>query len=361
MTSALASRGRRVADRIGLARPGSRGSLLATYYHQATPATTYWRCALPAKYLPGRLHAAWESETVIDEKARTIEHRDLAGDTAIVQFPGDQGCAMQLMALQATGKKLFVEVDDYYLDRKDPLWHHRSGWGGKIGETAHTVEGHKWISTYADGVIVTTPELQKAYLEVNPNVYVCRNSIDPDDWPRLSKPDDGVFRIGWYASQSHDRDQELCRKSIAWASRQPNVEIVTIGLNPTGWQFSRRWIGWRDDFREHRPELYKLDVGIGPLTGTLMTKYRSDVKALEYSMAGALPILSGGLPVFDEWRDKEYARICNSESDWMKTIKWAVANRDEVRARALQAREYVLHERTMSTEIQKWKEAIGVA
>jgi hypothetical protein len=32
---------------------------------------------------------------------------------------------------------------------------------------------------------------------------VCRNSIDPLDWPEPEKPTDGVFRVGYAASASH--------------------------------------------------------------------------------------------------------------------------------------------------------------
>lgn len=334
------------------------GEALATFYHQATPATTYWRCELPAKYLPGRLHSAPELRCYVDDNGE-IQTPDVENDVAVVQFPGDNGTAIVLMALEAKGQKFFVEVDDYYLHAGDPLWHGKSGWGDLIGRAPHTTEGHRWISTHATGVIVTTRVLAEAYGEVNDNVHVCRNSIDPDDWPTYVKPRDDVFRIGWYASGSHDRDEIMVRKAMAWASRQPNVEIVTIGLNPP-WNIRRRWFGWRNDFKEQRPELMKLDVGISPLVMTPMTKYRSDVKALEYAMGGAMPILQAERP-YDEWRHVPFARMCWTADDWMEALKWAVRNQDEVRARGAEAREYVLRERTFKTEIAKWKEAIGAA
>jgi len=329
---------------------------LCTFYFQATPATTYWRCELPAKHLPGAVHPA-PKLAVVQDDAKNLTFPDVENDTAIMQFPGDQGTAIILMALQSQGKKLLVEVDDNYLDRGDELWRTRAGWGRSIGQTPHTTQGHRWISEHSHGVIVTTEALAEAYGEVNDNVHICRNTIDPDDWPTYEKPNDGVFRIGWYASGSHDRDESMCRKAIAWASRQPNVEIVNLGLNPIAWNFTRTWHGWREDFKSFRPELMKLDVGISPLIGTPMTKYRSDVKALEYSMAGAFPILQAERP-YDEWRDKEYARMCWTSSDWMSAIKWAVANQDEVRAKGNLAREHVLLNRTFKTEIAKWRKAI---
>lgn len=329
---------------------------LATLYYQATPATSYWRVALPAKYLPGKMHAAPKLAVVNRGNDKPLEFPDVENDTAIMQFPGDNGSAVVCAAMQATGRKFLVEVDDNYLDKGDPLWRMRSGWGQSIGSTAHTVQGHRWIVEHSHGVIVTTRALADYYGQHNDNVHVCRNSIDPDDWPDPS-PRDETFRIGWYASQSHDRDESQVRKAMAWASRQPNVEIVNIGLDP-GWQISRRWIGWREDFRSLRPELGKLDIGIAPLVGTPMTKYRSDLKALEYAMGGAMPFVQGEEPYW-EWRDLEFAKTCHTPADWLQQIKWAIGNRDEVRARAQQAREYVLTHRSFKTEIERWRQAIA--
>lgn len=287
---------------------------------------------------------------------KPLEFPDVENDTAIMQFPGDNGSALVCLAMGETGKKFLVEVDDNYLDQGDPLWRKRSNWGGKIGATPHTVQGHRWIVEHSHGVIVTTRALADYYGQHNDNVHVCRNSIDPDDWPEPAERDE-TFRIGWYASQSHDRDEVMVRKALAWASRQPNVEVVNIGLDP-GWQISRRQIGWQDDFRALRPELGRLDVGVAPLVGTPMTRYRSDLKALEYAMGGAMPFVQAEEP-YHEWRDVEFARMCATPAEWADAIKWAVRNRDAVRAKAKQARDFVLEHRSFATEVKKWETAIA--
>lgn len=364
------------ADKIGsLRRAGHKP--LATFYRQAAEAPGYWRITLPAKYLPGRIATVRDRTHVMVRHRgndRPLEFPQLENGTAIVQFPGDKGTALACTALEATGRRLFVEVDDNYLDAHlDPLWAERAGWGTKIGDDAYTTQGHRWIAEHAHGVIVTTQAIAKVYGEVNGNIHVCRNSIDPDDWPdyeplraRSLTAGDPPFRIGWYASPSHDRDAEQIRRALSWASRQPNVEVVNIGLDPD-WRFSRRQIPWQSNFHKLRLELCKLDVGVAPLVATPMTKYRSDLKALEYAMGGAMPFLQASEP-YAEWRDADVAdpsidggfvRICRSPSEWTEAIKWAVANRDEVRARAQQARDYVLKHRTFRTEIERWRQAIA--
>jgi hypothetical protein len=344
----------RAADRIGPAfgRPSPR----ATFYHQATAATKYWRITLPAKYLPGVVRDATQLMVRHRGNDRPLEFPGLKNDVGIAQFPGDDGSALVATAFEALGKKFFVEVDDNYIDYGDELWMKRAAWGASIKDNnKQSVEGHRWITEHANGVIVTTRALALEYGRLNDNVHVCRNSIDPDDWPRPA-PQDGVFRIGWYASNSHDRDSVQVARALSWASRQPNVEVVNIGHDP-GWSFRRRQIEWASDFLPLRRELCRLDVGVSPLVAAPLAKYRSDLKALEYAMGGAMPFLQSSEPYW-EWEDKGFARMCHSPADWMSAIQWAVRNQDEVRWRAQQARAYVLGNRTFRTESERWRQAI---
>lgn len=327
----------------------------ATFYRQATDAVAYWRCELPARYLPGKVIPSVEMTARKLDNGR-VEFVDHEG-ACILQFPGSQGEARALMVMQAEGIPFLVEVDDNYLDASDPLWRSRSKWGARIqDEHPHSNQGHRWIVEHADGVIVTTPVLADAYGQHNRNVHICRNSIDPDDWPELVKPDDGVFRIGWYASLSHDRDAPLVRRALSWASRQPNVEVVTVGLDPAGWDFAHVNVPW-----EHhvvlRASLMRLDVGVAPIVRSSMSSARSDLKVLEYLMAGALPVVSGEAP-YEGWRDVPFCLMAWTAADFEERIRWCVRNRDEVRALAREGREFVLAERTFGTEIGAWRTAI---
>jgi len=327
---------------------------LATFYHQGTAATRYWRITLPAKYLPGKVLAASDVLVEHDTRTQKLTFPQLRGDVAVEQFPGDNGSALFAMAMEAKGKRFFTEVDDNYIDYGDELWMKRASWGEKIhGDSQTSVQGHRWIVEHSYGVIVTTRALKAEYAKLNDNVHICRNSIDPDDWPQPADWGE-TFRIGWYASNSHDRDSVMVAKALSWASRQPNVEIVNIGHDP-GWPFKRQQIEWTDDFLSLRKELSRLDVGVSPLVAAPLAKYRSDLKALEYAMGGALPILQDAEPYW-EWADR--VPVAHTPDDWMRHIKWCVANRDEVRQRAEQTRDYVLAERTFRTEINRWRQAI---
>jgi hypothetical protein len=291
-------------------------------------------------------------------KKQKLTFPQLRSDVAIVQYPGDNGSALCVMAMEASGKRMFVEVDDNYLDYGDELWMKRAAWGERIrDENPHSVQGHRWIVEHSHGAIVTTRALEREYRKLNDNVHVCRNSIDPSDWPKPQQSRDDIFRIGWYASNSHDRDAVMVRAALSWASRQSNVEIVNIGYDPA-WGFARRQVGWTDNFIAQRKELCRLDLGVAPIVSSPLARYRSDLKALEYAMGGAMPVLQSCEPYW-EWEDKTFARTCHTPDDWMRAIKWALKNRDAVSALAQQAREYVLAERTFKTEIERWREAVA--
>ena len=296
-----------------------------------------------------------------------VEFEGQHGPAAVFQFAGSKDRAWSAINLQAQGVKVLVEVDDNYLDDLDPITRGRAGWAVNIGEKigGTSVQGHRWIVEQADGVICTTTQLAEMYAAVNPNVHVCRNSLDMADWPDPPEPfdvdgvtvspDDGVFRVGWFASMSHDRDERLVRRAMAWASRQPGVQVVTMGYNPP-WGFDRLHIPWSNDIAVYHRMMHLLDVGLCPVERTGWSICRSDLKSLEYAAAGALPIMSGQ-PPYDEWRDKPFGRFAANGKDFEEQIRWAVRNQDKVRELAAQAKSYVLSERLIQNEVPRWETA----
>lgn len=325
----------------------------ATFYCQATPATTYWRCQLPAKHLPAQVLP----EVTLVHDGEYLELADHE-ETAVFQFAGDKMRALvATVMLPSLGVRTIVETDDNYLvsapQRK------KQGWGYKLGSDVHTIEGHRLIVEKVDAVIVTTEFLARQYRKVNPNVYVCPNQIEPSDWPGLEKPDDGVFRVGWFASKSHGPDAKLVRQALDWASKQDGVEVVTMGLDP--WPrsaFRRTHIPWSNDLPTYWKMMQLLDVGLAPVVENPWSLCRSDLKALEYGMAGALPILSDVAP-YEGWSDWDRCCTAGTARDFLRKVQWAVAHRDDVRALALDCREHILKERTVERNIWRWEEAIA--
>jgi hypothetical protein len=325
---------------------GAEPELQATFYYQASFPQTYLRCLLPSRYLPGQASDFPRMKPVGEDSLEFPLHR---GDTAVWQFPGDGARAVQMAEMQLQGTRVLVEADDNYLSAHSAQI--QKAWGRKVGSQVHTLEAHAKITSWADGVIVTTEELAKKYRKANPNVFVCPNQVDPPDWEPPVKPDDGVFRIGWFASHSHSNDAQLVRRALEWASGQKDVEVVTMGFHPS-WTFRHRHFPWSNDLGVYRRLLQLLDVGLAPVVPDAWSVCRSDVKALDYAMGLVCPVVSDERP-YDAWPGLK----ARTAAEFFHHVRHLVTHRDEARQLAEAARQHVLAERTIETNVWRWEEA----
>jgi hypothetical protein len=335
--------------RLALARPRP---VKATFYCGATPATTYLRCQLPARHLPAVVLPGVTAASN-GEEVRFPDHR---GDAAVMQFASDKGTALVAVHMRDQGVRTVVEVDDNYLIHPGKRLMTRMGWGEKIGSAAHTTEGHRLIVRDADAVTVTTELLAKQYRKVNPNVFVVPNTVDPDDWAPPAKPDDGIFRIAWVASLSHQADIPLVTKAFEWASSQKDVRVYSMGIDP-GWKFPHGKLPWMADLDAYRDAFSYFDVGVAPIKPNPFGLGRSDVKALEYAMGLAAPVLSDVDP-YQEWDDTRCIKAKDSKG-FLAAIRHLVTHREEARMLAEAAREHVMRHRTTQAQIHLWEEAVA--
>ena len=215
----------------------------------------------------------------------------------------------------------------------------------------------------ADGMIVATPKLKEQYAHLNDNIHVCRNAIDPADWPSLPPHQpDGVLRIGWAGSASHKYDLADIRLALDWASRQSQVEIVLAGFEDIlGSLLSLpnvKWIPWTTRLSTYRAGLSEIDVMLAPNRRGAWADAKSDIKALEAAMAGACSVVADS-PSFSEIVNGEFpGYVAKTPKDFLKVVKHLVANRDEVAEAAQLAKDYVMAKRNIQTSVQEWRDAI---
>lgn len=334
--------------------PGSEPR--ATWFRQQSPGTYFWRCKVPARELPGQ---------VLNFTTMDLAERDgefvfpRTKGTVIWQFPGNATTGTLMVGLQEAGHRVLMEIDDSY--RHVPEYGMYGGWQVEIDRDGNTDnyshEAHAELCKFVDGLIVSTDELADLYSDLNDNIFVCPNSIEPSDWTVSEKPDDGILRIGWGASHSHVTDAPLVRRALKWAADQKDVEVWVFGIGER-YKFpgAVKKAPWTDNLTDYRAALSRCDIHICPLYETKWSRYRSDLKALEGAMAGAWPIVSTATP-FKTWQDR--TMTCTTAKDWQDAIRWAVRHRDEIPRLAQEAKDYVLAERTISKNIEKWEEAIG--
>lgn len=323
---------------------------LATFYSQATAAQTYLRCQLPSRVLPGVVRGRLSG---YDTGGELIEFPEHVG-AAVFSYPGDRITAAMLLNMKEQGIRTLVEVDDNYLINPGRAVLNRSQWGLKIGERENTRAGHRLIAGYADGITVTTRFLADRYLRFNKHVFVCPNTVDPADWPVVRKPDDGVLRICWFASNSHDTDIPLITRAFEWCSRQQDVQVFVAGIDP-GWRFEYGHLPWIHDLAAYRHAWSHFDVSVAPIVETPHGLGRSDLKVLEASMGGCASVVSD-LPPYEFWGD-EVLRAKDAKG-FLHQLKRLVADRGEVKALAAAARVRVLAERTNVAQRDAWLEAV---
>lgn len=332
---------------------GKNRPVKATFYAQATPATTYLRCTLPGRYLPGLVRM--DIAMITPDDTDDVHFPEQEG-AAIFQFAGDKTKALcsRLMQLKH-GIKVLVEVDDNYLFTPPKQIMRKAGWERRIGEGVHTREGHRKIVEKADGVIVTTEWLAKHYRKVNPNVYVCPNTIDPKDWPEPKGIGDDVTRVAWIASSSHVGDIPLVAPAMRWAAGQRNVTVHTVGIEPR--IPGVRQHGWEHDLHAYRQRFQAFDIGLAPVKDTPYFRGRSDVKALEYGMGMVAPVLSDLSP-YDNWTHGENCLKAKDAKGFKQHVRFLVEHPEERERIARAAREYALS-RSTENMIHLWEEAIA--
>ncbi len=335
---------------------------LATWWVQATEGVNYYRARMPSKHLPGRCVAFNESDITLDLKFR----RQVG--SAVWMFPGNDLRAMMMAEQHLQGIPVWVEVDDNYT--KDPpllsQWernrkHALARIRAEPNANVSDYETHQLIvrSKAVTGVICSTPKLAEVYRGLHKNVVVCPNSVDPADWPAEEPPhqEDGVLRVGWAGSASHGYDLADIQRALSWASRQVDVEVVLFG--ELSLPIAHRNIPWTDSLEEYRQNVSQIDVMLCPLRPSVWADCKSDVKALEGVMGGAVPVVSRTEPFRPWWSEDRPCYVAETPKDFLKMVKHVVANREETRQMAGFARDYVLSERTIHKSISLWREVLA--
>lgn len=333
---------------------------LATWWRQKTAGTTYWRCSIPAKYLPGQVCSLTTSDLTEPEPDR-FEFPWQRG-AAVWQFPANATRALCMAKMQDLGVKVLVEVDDNYLMPAPSLPGARgpgSDWSLTLDRMTdlHSVQAHKRIVPWVDGVIVSTDELAERYSRLNPEVFVCPNAADPDDWPLAEIEPERWRRIGYAASDSHMYDAALIDRALDWAWRQKGVKLVKLGLGSLAWRYPHEQVPWADSHEDYRRNLRQLHVGLCPLKRGPWADCKSDVKAVEYTLSGVLPLVQDA-PPYAAWRG--VVPTAKGPKQWQRIVRWAVKARwDELQDAWRQAYEFVLANRMIGQHIDEWRRAVA--
>jgi glycosyltransferase involved in cell wall biosynthesis len=322
--------------------------LLATFYGQASRGVGYVRGVLPAKHLPGIYRS-------------TVEGKDDVIPPPVAVWLHPAGMQREFIEEhRAQGRKFVVDVDDDYIS---PAFDKTiRSWGLNTVADQWSPEeraGHRQLVREADAVICATPYLADRYAELNENVHVCLNTVDPADWAPPPRRDPTTpLRIGWAAGKQHWPDAELIEPALRWASKQRGVEVVVIGVEPD-FDFDYVHVPFTPTLQTYRDWLGVLDIGLAPVKGGAMNDAKSDLKMLEYTMAGALTIASCRPAYVSTIRHGETGVLAKSPREFLHYVQEAVRDEDTRLALVRNAARYVASCRLASQNADAYRSVLA--
>lgn len=324
--------------------------------------TTYYRMRGFQKGLQGRgaevamvewhptraFNASWEHDPASDIVRCHIGRLAAACDVAVFQIcHSADALALVDTIREQYQKPVLFESDDFMFGvQSDSLafvdWHPDS----PAERTAMTQ-----LMT-ADGVIVSTEYLAAMYGRVNPNVHVVHNGIDPDLWPKPNYSPGRRVRIGWQGGASHDRDFEQIKDVV--------LSLATELRDKVEWHFQGGVPNWCKNHKaiscsidwvpvEQYPAVMQslnLDIGIAPLCDSTFARSKSDLRFLEFSALG-IPTVATDCPAYNTVQDGVTGMKVRTPEEWASAIRFLVDNHDKRRELGLNARQWVMDNRTI--------------
>jgi hypothetical protein len=279
----------------------------------------------------------------------------------IWQFVGNAARALLMAHCQEKNIRTLMEVDDNYTAPTPHIPGRKIEWQVKLDRSAYDAysnQAHSKIIKWVDGVIVATDYLANVYeTKTTAPIYVCPNSVALEDWPTPVKKDDEIRRIGYAGSDSHLYDLTLIDRALDDAWRRRNVELWKLSSKLIEWRYPHKQIMWSNDLEQYRRNLHILNVGLCPLKRGKWHDSKSDIKAMEYLLAGALPIVQGDSPAYKDWVG--VVPSASTEKEWRKIIKWAcLAPQEELDEARQRGMSYLMKNKLIEQHIHKWHEAI---
>jgi hypothetical protein len=364
----------------------------ATFYAIVGNSDYYWRTLAPCRVLGAHARlipekGGWYAVTQPNDDSEFPWTQD---ETGLATYPAHQGStavwvrpdlarATHAKAMrQLHGIRVIAETDDNYLaDGNQNIYMRENGFGPK-----ERLEHMKAVASM-DAMVFSTDWLRDYYWKQLraefgrgrlPDAFVCRNHVLEEDWP-IVEDYDGPVRVGWMGSPSHVWDVNLAWPALMYANYMGG-KTVMVGYDPSGDDHGVEMSGsaakaadqWRKIGYEHVPwrqmdgtsrMRLPFDIGLCPLLSNSFTLGKSDVKFLEYSIAGAATVASNN-PVYNRTIiHGETGLLVGSPSEMIDAVALLMKDRRLRETLVANAQQYVRENRGETQLRQEWTEAIN--
>ena len=309
-----------------------------------------------------------------ENKAKAI----MDADVVVFHRPEKNEDLSVARMLKKAGKKIVIDNDDTFKDHN----------GFKFNDYMTEEKAKKGLDTLnknidtfikeADLVTCSTEFLKNEYLEINPNVVVLPNTVDPFYYPEPLKNETDIIRIGITGSVGVTADVEVLKPIIEHYQHDPRVRLVLLSLPPEGQNdiykklyvdeyafWNKVNIEWHsfvasDVYYDYVNKL-KLDMVIIPRAESLFNKCKSNLKFLESSML-EIPVIAQSFTTKDSPyevnpEDAKHVLLATDTESWIAQIETLIANKELRREMGKKAREYVEKTYSIENNAHKWVEA----
>jgi glycosyltransferase involved in cell wall biosynthesis len=339
-------------------------------------AGSYDGCYYYRGYLPGINTGQMVCSDFIGKKFDTEEIRRQveACDVLVVQRPSDQVRVNIATYAKQLGKKIIFENDDTYLpDKGVPLKMLANNAQREIAKKMN--ENLYKVLHFADGVIASTQTLADEYAEINPNVAVCKNCIDPMDEFTCKENKTGKFRISFVGSVTSNNDYLHIKDQIKKLDDRGDITIVVFGIKQQNGMING---AYNDDLKfwdslknvEWQPYVHvnaymmtladlAIDLAVIPRNESYFNQCKSNLKFLEMSLLH-IPVLAQGFADNTSPYDaeKEYMTVVKDNSKWYDYIIQIRDNYQEYKDLANKAHDYVLENYDINRYAHVWTDTI---
>lgn len=294
------------------------------------------------------------------EAAPAIHKRTIPFDYQCAIFKGqDSAEALHAMqALKKSGIKIIYETDDDLFNI--PSWNPVAS---KVTSSSKHVI--KQMIKAADHLVVSTQPLKELYSwwHAPSSIDVIPNGVDLDLFGRYAKtsyPTDKVV-IGWTGAAAHLEDLRIIKDVITKLLEDHSNVTFLLG----GWLDSPFFndipedriirVPWTNDLREHYQTLSKIDIGLCPLSDIKFNKGKSNLKAIELSAMGVVPVCSKVYPYEQTITDGTNGFLVDTNpKTWYNTISTLIKDHDLRKRVSLAAQENIRNNYTQDQATQKW-------
>lgn len=336
------------------------------------------RCLLPLT------EAGWDGDRTsmlpgIEKTAEAKAQGSIHADVVVFHRPEHPDRLKLARALKELGKKIVFDNDDTYKDSEQVRLN-------QYMNQERVDRGLKAINSSidafikeADLVTASTEFLAEEYRQLNPNVVVLKNCVDPFLFDEPLRNEGDKVRIGITGSVGITADLDVLEPIVRHYENDPRVQIVFFSLHPKSEQTkmlreiyageyatleSFKNVEWHPMVEAH---LYyetlnnlKLDIQIIPRKNTYFNRCKSNLKFLESSML-EIPVIAqafstGDSPYQQNPKDKDYLLLADTQEEWIAQIDKLIADKELRREMGRKAREYVEEEYSIANNINKWEE-----